>query len=147
MKTFVTLGAALATLLVSGISGAATTTFTATLNAAQETGVTSAGTGTVTVTLDDVANSLVGAGTYTGLSGEPTSGAHVHVGALCGASSNNAKTITAAGGTITINLTGLSAQEVTDIKAEKAYVNLHTAANGNGEIRGQLFPTGSTSVC
>src|SRR5438067_1034879 len=95
MKTSLFIGAALATLLVSGISNAATTSFTATLNTAQEVGgVTGAGTGTVTATLDDVAGTLTGTGTYSGLTGDPSGGAHVHIGALCGANSNNIKTVT-----------------------------------------------------
>ena len=40
----------------------------------------------------------------------------------------------------TIDLTTLTAAQVAAIKSGNAYVNIHTAANPGGEIRGQITP-------
>lgn len=79
---------------------------------------------------------------FSGLTGAATA-AHIHMGKagqagavlvpLCGPCKNGQS------GTAPI-----SAQAITAIKLGKAYVNVHTAANQGGEIRGQLLAkTGS----
>jgi CHRD domain len=49
---------------------------------------------------------------------------------------------TAASGTLSgiLDISALSADQVTAIKTGNAYVNIHTAAHPDGEIRGQLVP-------
>ena len=73
---------------------------------------------------------------YSGLTG-PATAAHIHLGAmgasgavvvpLCGPCKSTMK------GTAT-----LSHALLKDLKVHKLYVNVHTAKNPNGEIRGQL---------
>ncbi|HET7566946.1 MAG TPA: CHRD domain-containing protein [Gaiellaceae bacterium] len=74
--------------------------------------------------------------TFSGLTG-PASAAHIHLGgmgkagnvlvALCGPCTNGQK------GTATLTAAAAKA-----LKKHLAYVNVHTAKNPNGEIRGQL---------
>ncbi len=129
------------------------TNFTATLNGSSEVpATTSTATGTATFTLSGTTvNYTV---TYTGLSGNPTA-SHMHVGA------------TTAAGPVVVAFSGLPAATAgtfsgsftqADIKAQTSppiatlddllaqmrasntYANIHTAANGGGEIRGQIAP-------
>lgn len=113
----------------------------ATMNAAQETTAnTSTGTGTVSGTYNATTNSLQYNVTWTGLTGTATLG-HFHGPALAGTNASpvitfnlvNNGTAGTASGTITLT----DAQE-TDLLAGKWYANIHTTANGGGEIRGQV---------
>ena len=113
----------------------------ATMSGAQEVpAVTTAGTGSVTGTYNATTNSLQYNASWSGLSGTATVG-HFHGPALAGAiagpiihfnlvNSNNSGTAAA-----TVTLT--EAQEA-DLLAGKLYANIHTVANGGGEIRGQV---------
>jgi hypothetical protein len=115
----------------------------ASMSPAQEVGTLAgnpAGTGTTTGTYDATTNSLQYNVTWTGLTGTATVG-HFHGPALAGANAgvvipfnliNNGSAGSATG---TIKLT--DAQEA-DLIAGKWYSNIHTAANGGGEIRGQV---------
>ena len=102
--------------------------------------VTTDATGSVIVTLKG--NAVTVEGSYSGLSGAPT-GAHIHGPA---SETENAGVILAltatdgaTAGTGTISGSGdLSNEQVSDLKAGMYYVNVHTEANGPGEIRGQL---------
>lgn len=99
--------------------------------------VTSSASGTVEASLNKQTNELSWTVTHTGLSG-PATGAHFHGPAMAGA---NAGVVVPITGSLTSPIRGvasLTAAQVTDLMAGKWYVNLHTAANPNGEIRGQL---------
>ena len=126
------------------------TSFTATLTSAQEVPpLTNAGSGSATCSGDGTNFSCTI--TYSGLSGAPTA-AHIHIGNagvagsvrvnLCGAGTAPACPTTAAG-TITSGAQaptgGTYAETLTSMQGFGAYVNIHTAANTGGEIRGQLF--------
>lgn len=100
--------------------------------------VASNASGTVELNLNKQTNELSWTVTYTGLSG-PATGAHFHGPAMAGA---NAGVVVPMTGSLTSPIRGtasLTAAQVADLMAGKWYVNLHTAANPNGEIRGQ-FP-------
>lgn len=77
--------------------------------------------------------------TYSGLSG-PVMGAHFHGPAISG---QNAAVVVPMTGSLASPISGsitLTPGQTTDLMSGKWYVNLHTAANPNGEIRGQLSP-------
>jgi hypothetical protein len=95
--------------------------------------------------------------TYFGLTGTLTAGGHFHTGAV-GVSGAVVKSIAQSGGAASATVGGdwaatdptqaLTAALVDSILAGHIYANFHTAANGGGEIRGQLqFPSAiATSV-
>jgi hypothetical protein len=123
--------------LAWGQALAATETFKATLNGAAEVPpVTTPGTGTATVSFDTVTKMITYNVTYSGLSG-PAAAAHIHCGALPGANSGVAVAFPNAASPISGTATLTDAQ-VADLEAGKCYVNVHTATNKGGEIRGQL---------
>ena len=100
--------------------------------------VTSNAIGTVELNLNKQTNELSWTVTYTGLSGLAT-GAHFHGPAMAG---ENAGVVMPMTGSLTSPIRGvasLTTAQAADLMAGKWYVNLHTAANPNGEIRGQ-FP-------
>ncbi len=95
----------------------------------------STGTGTAKVDLDS--NVLKWTVTYSGTTGPVTAG-HFHGPAMTGA---NAGVVVPFPGPISSPITGtatLTAAQVADLKAGLWYVNLHTAANPGGELRGQV---------
>jgi len=112
-------------------------TFHATMDGAHEVPAnTTAGKGDATVTLDTSTKSISYKVNYTGLTGAATMG-HIHGPAAVGANAavvvpfaNPANPIA---GTAT-----LTDAQIADLLAGKYYVNVHTAANKGGEIRGQL---------
>ena len=116
-----------------------TYTFTATLNAAQVVPPTgSSGTGTATVTLYP-GNWITWSVTYRGLSG-PAVAAHFHGPAKPGA---NAPPVIRLGPDLADPITGSSQvtdDQIADLKGGNWYVNIHTAAFPDGEIRGQVTP-------
>jgi hypothetical protein len=126
--------------LMAGAAHAATKVFKATLDGASEVPpTTSTGTGTATVTLDTATRKLTWNVTYSGLSG-PAMAAHIHGPAAAG---ENAPVVVPLTGKLTSPIKGsktLTTAEVTDLEGGKYYVNIHTAANKGGEIRGQLMP-------
>jgi CHRD domain len=98
---------------------------------------TSSASGTVEANLNKQTNELSWTVTYSGLSG-PATGAHFHGPAIAGV---NAGVVVPITGSLTSPIRGvasLTAAQTADLMAGKWYVNLHTAANPNGEIRGQL---------
>lgn len=100
--------------------------------------VASNASGTAELNLNKQINELSWTVTYSGLSG-PATGAHFHGPAMAGA---NAGVVVPMTGSLTSPIRGtasLTAAQAADLMAGKWYVNLHTAANPNGEIRGQ-FP-------
>jgi hypothetical protein len=93
------------------------------------------GTGTAKVNLDG--NVLKWTVTYSGTTGPVTAG-HFHGPAAPG---KNAGVVVPFPGPISSPITGtatLTEAQVADLKAGLWYVNLHTAANPGGEIRGQV---------
>ena len=100
--------------------------------------VASNASGTAELNLNKQTYELSWTVTYSGLSG-PATGAHFHGPAMAGA---NAGVVVPMTGSLTSPIRGtasLTAAQAADLMAGKWYVNLHTAANPNGEIRGQ-FP-------
>lgn len=101
----------------------------------------STATGDGTFTLNTATNELTWDVTFSGLSG-PATVAHIHGPAEPG---KNASPVVGfdppkapAGEIKGSNV--ILAKQVEDLKAGKWYVNIHTAANKGGEIRGQLMP-------
>jgi len=117
---------------------ASTTSYAATLSSAAEVPPnTSAGTGTLTATLDKTSSVFTWKVTYSGLTG-PATMAHVHGPALPG--SNAGVVLPFQGATSPIEGSAtLTAAQVADLAAGRWYVNVHTAANPGGEIRGQVM--------
>ena len=94
------------------------------------------GTGEATLDFDSATKSLTWTVTYSGLTG-PATVAHIHGSAAVGANAppiipfpNVASPIK---GTAT-----LTDAQVTSLMSGMLYVNVHTAAHGPGEIRGQI---------
>jgi hypothetical protein len=115
--------------------------FKAELDAAQEVHVsTSAAIGLAAVTVSLTSQKLEVKLVTTGLTGAIT-GAHLHFGAMgvAGGVAVNLSTLIN-GNTITgtVDITGMTSF-MDSLAANKIYVNIHTAANPNGEIRGQLM--------
>lgn len=111
-----------------------TPSFTATL--APGAGITSTGKGTGTFTYDPATHTLTYNVTYEGLSG-PAAAAHIHGPADPGANAPPVVPFANAASPISGTATLTDAQAA-DLMAGKYYVNVHTAANRGGEIRGQI---------
>lgn len=111
-----------------------TPTYAATL--APGTGITSNGKGTGTFTYDPATHVLTYNVTYEGLTG-PAAAAHIHGPADPGANAPPVVPFANAASPITGTVT-LSDAQAADLAAGKWYVNVHTAANRGGEIRGQI---------
>jgi hypothetical protein len=111
---------------------------TASLSAANEVPVNaSMGKGMMQATFDKQTSMLSWTLTYSDLTG-PVRAAHFHGPALAGANAGVALGLT---GSLESPVKGsavLTAAQVADVMAGKWYINLHTAANAGGEIRGQL---------
>ena len=100
--------------------------------------VSSTATGKVDTTYNKDTGTLVWTITYSGLSGAATGG-HFHGPAMAGA---NAPVVVPLKGSLASPISGsmvLTSAQADDLLAGKWYVNLHTAANPGGEIRGQVF--------
>jgi hypothetical protein len=127
-----------AVILVWGVAQAAQINFKADLNNASEVPpVTGAGKGTATMSLDTATKTLTWTVTYSGLSG-PATAAHIHGPAAAGV---NAGVLVPFTGDLASPIKGsatLTDAQISDLEAGKWYVNVHTAANKSGEIRGQL---------
>jgi hypothetical protein len=97
---------------------------------------TSAATGTADIDYDPASKKLSWKLTYSGLSGPPNA-AHFHGPAEPGKNAGVAVPIsnTASGSEGSATLTDAQAADLT---GGKYYVNVHTAANPGGEIRGQV---------
>ena len=112
----------------------ATEAYTATLAAGA--GITSSGKGSGAFTLDPATNALTYTVEYEGLSG-PAMAAHIHGPADPGANAGVVVPFADAASPITGTATLTDAQ-IAELRAGRYYVNLHTAANRGGEIRGQI---------
>ncbi len=96
------------------------------------------GFGGLVATLDTTTKSLTYTLTFQGLSG-PAGAAHFHGPAAAGANAGVALPIGGKGPASPVTGTAtLTDTQVADLEAGKWYVNVHTAANPGGEIRGQV---------
>jgi hypothetical protein len=110
----------------------------ATLNAKAEVPPgTSAATGTADMDYDAATRKLTWKVTYSGLSG-PATAAHFHGPAEAGKNAGVAVAIPNAGTSPVEGSATLTDAQAADLMAGKYYVNIHTAANPGGEIRGQV---------
>jgi hypothetical protein len=98
---------------------------------------TSAATGTADVDFDPASKKLSWKVTYSGLSG-PATAAHFHGPAEAGKNAGVAVAIPNAGTSPVSGDATLTDAQAADLVAGKYYINIHTAANPGGEIRGQV---------
>ena len=123
-------------------SNASTKTYHASLTATQEVPPTAtSGTGTGTFTLDTTTKMLTWSVSYTGLTG-PAGAAHIHGPAAPGVNAGVEVNLSPNGPPAN-PITGSAAltdAQIADLEGGKTYVNIHTAANKGGEIRGQIAP-------
>jgi hypothetical protein len=134
-------GAGVTLLALTSRSEAATATFTADLKGSSEVPPnTTNGTGSVTVTLDTATNKITWNGNFSGLSG-PATAAHIHGPAPAGKNAGVLVWLSAKGKPVPSPFSGsatLTASQASDLMNGQCYVNVHTAANPGGELRGQL---------
>jgi hypothetical protein len=97
----------------------------------------STGTGTADIDYDPATKKLSWKVTYSGLSG-PATAAHFHGPADPGKNAGVAVAIPNATETPAEGSAILTDAQAADLVAGKYYVNVHTAANPGGEIRGQV---------
>ena len=97
----------------------------------------SAGTGTADINYDAATKKLSWKLTYSGLSG-PATAAHFHGPAEPGKNAGVALAIPNATASPVEGSATLTDAQAADLEAGKYYVNVHTAANPGGEIRGQV---------
>lgn len=114
--------------------------FSTTLNGSSEVpAVKTSATGLATFSM--VGSEMFYSVTFSGLTG-PATGAHIHGPAE---STNNANVIipfsppAAASGTFSGSVS-LTPTQMAYLLAGLTYINIHTATNGGGEIRGQIYP-------
>ena len=98
---------------------------------------TSAGKGTADIDYDPASKKLSWKVTYSGLSG-PVTAAHFHGPAEAGKNAGIAVPIPNAGTSPVEGSATLTDAQAADLVAGKYYVNIHTAANPGGELRGQV---------
>jgi CHRD domain-containing protein len=116
---------------------AETVKYKATLDGAQQSPpVTTKGKGTATLDFNTTSKKLSWTVKYSGLSGPATAG-HIHGPAAMGANAGPVIPFKKLKSPIKGSATLTDAQ-VADLEAGKYYVNVHTKANPDGEIRGQI---------
>src|SRR5712672_4723410 len=98
---------------------------------------TSTATGTADLDYDAASKKLTWKVTYSGLSG-PATAAHFHGPAETGKNAGVAVAIPNATSSPAEGSATLTDAQAADLVAGKYYVNVHTAANPGGEIRGQV---------
>ena len=136
LSTTLTAAACASALMLATPSMAAMVNLKADLKASAEVPPNdSKGTGAVTATYDTASKKLSWKGSYKDLSG-PATAAHFHAGEA-GKNGGVAVPIAPATSPLEGSATLTDAQEA-DMMAGKWYVNVHTANNKGGEIRGQL---------
>ena len=124
-------------LILAGPAFAETVSYKAELKGASEVpATTSKATGIVTATYDTATQKLTWKGDYTGLTGDATA-AHFHGPAEAGKNAGVVVPIAPAKSPMEGSAT-LTDVQAADLAAGKWYVNVHTAANKDGEIRGQV---------
>ncbi|WFU19036.1 CHRD domain-containing protein [Bradyrhizobium sp. CB3481] len=98
---------------------------------------TSAGKGTADIDYDAASKKLSWKLNYSGLSG-PATAAHFHGPAEAGKNAGVAVAIPNATSSPVEGSATLTDAQAADLVAGKYYINIHTAANPGGEIRGQV---------
>ena len=98
---------------------------------------TTAATGTADIDYDPASKKLSWKVTYSGLSG-PATAAHFHGPAEAGKNAGVAVAIPNATKSPVEGNATLTDAQAADLVAGKYYINIHTAANPGGEIRGQV---------
>jgi hypothetical protein len=101
----------------------------------------STATGTADIDFDPATKKLTWKLTYSGLSG-PATAAHFHGPAEVGKNASVAVPITNAGSSPVEGSATLTDAQAADMMAGRCYLNVHTAANPGGEIRGQVTKAG-----
>jgi CHRD domain len=99
--------------------------------------VTTQGKGTAEVTFDPGSKQLSWTVNYSGLSG-PASAAHFHGPAESGKNAGVAVPIPNQANSPIKGSATLTDAQAADLQAGRYYINVHTAANPGGEIRGQV---------
>ncbi|OPY93836.1 CHRD domain-containing protein [Bradyrhizobium sacchari] len=134
-KTVITI-VALGTVAFAGTASAEK--LKATLDGKSEVpATTSSGTGTADLDYDAASKKLSWTVTYSGLSG-PATAAHFHGPAEAGKNSGVAVAIPNAASSPVKGEATLTDAQAADLLGGKYYINIHTAANPGGEIRGQV---------
>jgi len=131
-----------------GYGGGSTTpttyTVSATLNSGSEVpSNTTTGTGTLTGSYNSSTYKITYTLSWTGLSGVPTA-MHFHGPAIAGQSAGVEVGITGFTSAVSGSYSGsatFTPSQGSDLTEGKMYVNIHTAAYPDGEIRGQLSAT------
>jgi hypothetical protein len=99
----------------------------------------SSGSGRADLRLDTTSGNMSWTINYTGLSGALTA-AHFHGPAAAGANAGVIVPIASGGASAPLSgMATLSPPQIADVLAGRWYINLHTAANPGGEIRGQVM--------
>lgn len=119
----------------------ASKTITTQMTAAQEVPPnTSAGTGTAVFTVDPAAKTVAWKVSWMGLTGDAVA-AHIHGPAGPGANAGVVVNLAPNGVKNPLEGSGpVTDAQLADLMAGRDYVNVHTAANKGGEIRGQITP-------
>lgn len=108
------------------------------LTGAQQTPpVTTQGKGSAEVNFDPASKKLSWTVTYSGLTG-PATAAHFHGPAEAGKNAGVAVPIPNQANSPVTGSATLTDAQAADLQAGRYYVNIHTAANPGGEIRGQV---------
>lgn len=130
--------ALLSFVLVAGQASADMVSYRAELKGSSEIPANvSKGTGTADVIYDSTSKKLSWTITYAGLSG-PATAAHFHGPA---ATTANAPPVVPISGNLASPIKGdatLTEAQLADLQAGRWYLNVHTAANKDGEVRGQV---------
>lgn len=139
-RTITTLGLLAAALTLGGCSTPVASTkvaVSAKLSGAAEVPANaSTGSGTLDATFDKQTNLLNWTVSYAGLTG-PVKAGHFHGPAMAGQNAGVALGFSGAMDSPIKGSATLTAAQAADLLAGKWYVNLHTAANPGGEVRGQ----------
>ena len=122
------------------------TDISAIINAAQEvpapSGVNAGAAGFASLQLDEASKELLWNIAWQDLTGAPV-GMHIHAAAVPGATSGVVVNLGDISGLTSpsVGSTMVSDDVIANLLAGESYINIHTAANGPGEIRGQINPT------